>query len=297
MNEAMADGGTIVQRVLRNEVTGKDMDYGEAALGKIFCDYVREQRDLTNSPWRTDANVNTLAETAEQVAALNITLPTEILDANRSVRPDRLQALYERLREHNDPTTLVPLRPGVEGTNERMKAIIQIVQEELGGVQDQSYVFYRWLAMQWIYNTPLKQIIDMRLGYLRSQGSDQSVSAVIRELLSTLEDAIRFRLVKYYMAYNAVLGLVLRERGHAAIAETLEPFHVYLECGASDRVALNLIALGLSRSTALALRGSMRVADDATPEQCLAQLATMDLRSLAIPTLCKREIHELLGKD
>lgn len=297
MNEAMADGGLIVQKVLKNEVTGKELDYGEAALGKVYCDFVRGQRDLAESPWKTEANATTLAATATAVGALHVTLPTEVLDANRSVRPDRMQSLYERLKKEVDPASLVPLRPGVEGANDRMGTIIQIVQETLGGVDNNSYIFYKWLAIQWIYNTPLNQIIARRLANMRSQGSDQSLTAAIRELLKTLEEAIRFRLVKYYMAYNSVLDLVLRERGETVAADALEPFHVYLECGASDRIALNLIALGLSRATALALRDKIRFPDEATPEDCNAKLAATELGVLAIPALCLREVRELLGRQ
>jgi DEAD/DEAH box helicase len=297
MNEAMSDGGTIVQKVLRNEVSGKELDYGEATLGKVYCDFVRGQRDLAESSWKTEANAAALTATAQAVAALRVTLPTEVLDANRSVRPDRMQALYERLLREPDPAALVPLHPGAAGANDRMGTIILIVQETLGGVDNNSYLFYKWLAIQWIYNTPLSRIIASRLAYLRSQGSDQSLTASIRELLKTLEEAIRFRLVKYYMAYNSVLDLVLRERGDAATADALEPFHVYLECGASDRVALSLIALGLSRATALALRDKVQFPDEASPEDCLAKLATLDLATLAIPALCLREVKDLFGRD
>lgn len=296
MNEAMSDGGTIIQKVLKNEISGKDLDYGEATLGKVYCDFVRGQRNLAESPWRTEANAAALNVTAQAVAALRVTLPTEVLDANRSVRPDRMQALYERLRREPDPTTLVPLHPGTAGANDRMGTIIQIVQETLGGVDNNSYLFYKWLAIQWIYNTPLSRIIASRLAFLRSQNSDQSLSASIRELLKTLEEAIRFRLVKYYMAYNSVLELVLRERGDAAAADALEPFHVYLECGASDRVALSLIALGLSRATALALRDKVQFPNDASPEDCLAKMATLDLATLTIPALCLCEVKDLLGR-
>ncbi len=296
MNEAMADGGTIVQKVLRNAVSGQELDYGEATLGKIYCDFVRGQRDLEKSPWRTEANATELAATAHAVSALQVALPTEVLDANRSVRPDRMQALYERLKKEVEPAALAPLHPGMAGSNDRMGTIIQTVQVTLGGVDNNSYLFYKWLAVQWIYNTPLSRIIASRLAYLRSQGSNQSLTASIRELLKTLEEAIRFRLVKYYMAYNSVLDLVLRERGETAVADSLEPFHVYLECGASDRIALNLISLGLSRGTALALRDKIQFPDEASPEECLAKLATIDLAPLTIPALCVREVKDLLGR-
>lgn len=293
----MADGGTLVQRTLRNEASEEERDLGEAALGKLYCDFVRQGQDLAESPWKTAANAETLASTAAHLSALRVTLPTEILDANRAVRPDRMQALYERLRRVPDPAALVPLRPGAEGANDRMGSIIQIVQETLGGIENDSYKFYKWLAIQWIYNKPLKQIIALRLEGAVRRGTSQSLSTSIRELLRTLESAIRYRLVKYFMAYNSVIALVLRERGEAIAADELEPFHVYLECGASDRVALNLMALGLSRATALALRDKISIPGDASPEDCLSKLAVMDLAALEIPKLCLREVRDLLGRS
>lgn len=297
MNEAMADGGSIVQNVLSNQAGGRELDFGEAALGKIYCDYVRGGVDVLESPWRTEANSEILEETARLVSGLDVTLPTEILDANRSVRPDRMQDLYDRLLREPDLLSLVPLHPGLPGANDRMGTIIQVVQKTLGGVDNNSYLFYKWLAIQWIYNIPLKTIIASRLTSLRSRGIEQSLSFSIRELLKTLEEAIRFRLVKYYKAYSAILELVLREQGEIAAANDLEPFHVYLECGASDRVALNLIALGLSRSTAIVLRKEIQFENDCTPEQCLAVLATANLNRLTIPTLCGREVRDLLGRQ
>lgn len=297
MNEAMSDGGVIVQKVLNDEASGKALDYGEAALGKLYCDFVRGQRDLSESEWKTPDNAASLAETASAVSGLRVTLPTGVLDANRSVRPDRMQSLYDRLMKEAEPAMLVPLHPGKSGANDRMGTIIQIVQETLGGVDDRSYVFYKWLAIQWIYGVPLNRIIALRLENLRSKGSSQSLTAAIRGLLQTLEEAIRFRLVKYFMAYNTVIELVLRERDYDEAADNLEPFHVYLECGASDRIALNLIALGLSRATALALRDKIRFPEDASPEDCLAKLAASDLGALEIPTLCLREVKDLLGRQ
>lgn len=297
MDDAMADGGTIIQKVLSNNVAGLDTDYGEATLGKLYCDFVRGNRDLATSQWRTPHNAESLAATAQALAALQISLPTAVLDANQSVRPDRMQTLYDRLKQIDDLTRWIPLHPGLPGANDRMGDIIQLLQETLGGVNNNSHSFYKWLAIRWIYDTPLSHIISAHVSYNRKHDSDKTLSTLIRELLSTLEEAIRFRLVKYYMAYSSILEHILQERGDTVTAESLEPFHIYLECGASDRVTLNLMATGLSRATALALRAHVQFPDDASPEDCLGKLAGINLNTLAIPSLCHREIRDLLGQE
>jgi hypothetical protein len=297
MNDAMADGGTIVQRVLQGQLYGKDLEYGEATLGKIYCDFVRGQRKLNESQWNTPDNAAALGVTEAMVAALHVTIPTEVLDANRAVRPDRLQALYEYVREQKDLAEWLPLPPYSPGANDRLGRIIQLLNDKLGGVQDGSYKFHKQLAIKWIYDTPMSEIIADHIAFRRSRGDRAPVSALIRGLFEDLEQDIRHQLVKYYIAYNSVLRLVLLERGDAATAESMEPFYVYLECGASDRIALSLIALGLSRTTALNLRKEVEFPADATPEECAARLANMNLNKLPIPALCLREVNELLGRS
>lgn len=297
MNEAMADGGTIVQKVLNNQASGKELDYGEATLTKIFCEYTNRQLDLSNAPWRTNQNVDVLRETARQVGELRVTLPSDVLDCNRSVRPDRLQALFDHLNARPDLTGFIPLAPYALDPLNRMRMILQLVYEKLGDIQNDSYKYYEQLARKWTYGESMAQIIAQHIAYLRSRGTTKTVSTMIRELLSDLEQEVRFRLVKYYLAYNSVLALILRERGDTATADALEPFHVYLECGASDRIALNLIALGLSRGTALALRDKIQFPVEASPEECLAKLATIDRATLAIPLLCVREVKDLFGRQ
>ncbi|HEY5960451.1 MAG TPA: DEAD/DEAH box helicase [Polyangiaceae bacterium] len=297
MNEAMLDGGRLVQKAIRNELSGKEIDYGEAVFGKVYCDFVNGNRVLLESQWKTPENATALAETERQLRELVITLPPGLIDANRTVRPDRLQDLYNHLHAQTDLDLFFPLPPSARGSNNRMELIIQLVQEKLGGVDDGSYRFYKMLASKWVHGTALSAIIGEHISYRKEQGDDRNIAVLIRELLKALDKHIRFRLVKFFMAYASILDFELRQRGDNVRADSIEPFHVYLECGASDRIALNLIALGLSRATALALRNKIKFADDATPEQCLEELGRRNLDALSIPKLCVREVEDLIGRE
>lgn len=298
MNDVMADGGTAIQRMLANEATRDEVDLAEAAFGKVFSDFIAIDKSLINSEFKTTENENVLAMTAQQCEEIQISLPANILDINRAVRPDRLQALYDYLRNQPDTLALLPIKPNVVNSNQRMKEIIQIVQEQLADEDNGSYIFYSLLASQWIHNTPLKRIISQHIDYLREKKNDQrKASIIIRELLGNLEKIVRFRLVKYFIAYTSILELILLERGELEAAENIEPFHIYLECGASDRAALNLIALGFSRVTALAIHDKIDFSSDASPEECLIQLNKTNIDKLNIPRLCIREIHDILGRQ
>lgn len=296
MSEVMADGGSVIQRLLADKAGRDEVTVAEAAFGKVFNDFIATGKDLMGSEFRTTENETALALTSKECQDIDVTLPADLLDANRAVRPDRLQALYNYFKTQSDPLTLVPIKPGLAHANQRMKKIIKVIQEQLAGVNNDSYVFYSFIASQWIYNTPLKTIIANHIKDRREKGDTEQDSVIIRKLLKTLEEEIRFRLVKHFSAYTGVLALVLRESNKHETANTLEPFHIYLECGASNRTALNLIALGLSRVTALAIYDKVAFPDNATPEECLAQLSRIKIENLKIPQLCVREVRELFGQ-
>lgn len=297
MSEVMADGGSTIQSLLSNEIKPDEVDMAEAAFGKVFNDFVAVGKSLMDSEFRTVENEAVLALTEQRCQEVRITLPPEVLDANRAVRPDRLQSLYDYLRAQPDPLALLPIKPSLANSNIRMKEIIRIVQLKLANKDDGSYIFYSQLASQWIHNTPLRKIISEHINYLRNEkGNQQQVSAIIRELLHTLEQEIRYKLVKHFIAYTSILSLIFRERKEMVVAEAIEPFHIYLECGASDRIALNLIALGFSRVTAIALHDKVAFPVDASPEECLVRLSQINIDNLNISRLCIREIRDLLGQ-
>ena len=213
---------------------------------------------------------------------------------NATILPVRLQNLYVHLRAHDDVAEFMPLMPHELGSNERMKKIFRIVEEFLGESKNNSYQFHAWLASEWIHDVPLRRIIDERIRLLRKRGKFKSVGDTIRDLMRAIESDLRHRYVKHTKAYNDVLAQVLRDTGKGDWAGHLKPLHLFLECGALHPVALSLISLGLSRTTALLLKRKIRFPEDASPEQCKAIVAKSEPDKLAIPALCRAEIKKVL---
>ena len=79
------------------------------------------------------------------------------------------------------------------------------------------------------------------------------------------------------------------------VADKLIPLHLYLECGASHATVLNLISLGLSRTTALLLKKQLTFPEHTTPENCRAILRKTDINSLELPAICKKEVRYFIG--
>jgi hypothetical protein len=127
--------------------------------------------------------------------------------------------------------------------------------------------------------------------------SERQISKTIRKALRALEKEVRFRLVKFYSAYNAILGHVLEVRGRRDLQEKIEPMPLYLECGSSNRITLGLISLGLTRPTAISAAKLLRSASaSSTPEDYISLLRDSGYGFSDIPPLCKGELDQLLSR-
>ncbi len=297
MDEAMKDGGTIVQNAIGSELLNeKSRELGEAVLGKLFLDKIQTGEQFSLEQWKTKDNAEMLLATKQTLDKIRVTLPLSILEDNAGIRPDRLQYLYDYLKnlDSNELALWIPVGPWVPGYYERMKATIQLLQSTLRSQNNNSYEYYARLAGKWIHGVPLGEIIMDKVG---PSLDNEKLSTQIRDVLKTLESEIRFRLVKYYLAFCSILRFALEQKGQEELANNIEPFHVYLECGAASPPLLNMIALGLSRSTAIATARSAKLkGNPATPEEMLRELMQIDLNSLEIPSLCKRELADLTGR-
>ena len=297
-DKVLEDGGTLVQRLLTRELLpDDDRELATAALGKVFADFTQSHLPLEESRYSNDTNRPALAEVANLCANIRVTLPPSVFRRNSTIAPDRLQRLYEYLDQQPPVEQWLPLMPHEIGFNDRMRNIFQIEERFLADIQNRSYEFDAWLASQWIHDQPLRWIIDNQISRRRTQISRRRESPrdVIYDLLEALENRIRFRYVKHTRAYQDVLSVLLRKAGRSDLIPAIRPLDLFLECGASSAVALSLMSLGLSRTTALLLKGQIRFPVDATPEGCIEVLRRSDIRNLRIPELCKREIFSIIG--
>jgi superfamily II DNA/RNA helicase len=292
--EALADGGSIVAKVLDGTANKDDVDLGVAVVGKVFTEFTQVGMRLEHSKYANPSNAAGLAETANRCSSILVDLPKIVFEANPMILPTRLQELYRHLDAQPDPRDWLPLLPHESNSNIRMRDIFELVNRTLRGIDSDVHRYHAMLASKWIHDIPLKVIIEDAIAYQKQKGRFESVRRTIFDLMEDLETEIRYQYVKHTRAFNDVLAVVLRRAGFDDLAIGLKPLHLFLECGASNRTVLSLIALGLSRTTALLLKGKLRFPDDFSPEDCLAKLAATNLVALKIPGVCLKEIRELL---
>ena len=297
----MKDGGSIIDDLLEGRIRKEDeIESAEVAFGRIYHELTENSRDVIIEKYTLDDNLVDLEKTLDHCERLNISLPSSVLEAHKSLRPDHLEAVYIRLSKEPLLTEMAPLHPFTEGSKLRFELILGVIIESFGWKVPENYIpLLSYITYQWVRGTSLKEIISKRVNFVRNKEPDKKVSTIIRNVLETIEHDIRFKLEKYFSAYNDVLKCVFDEKKIDQKEHKIEPYHIYLEFGASDKASLNLMALGLSRFTALRMAKYriFRTIEDNKPEEYLRALSDLSLTGSELPKICLNEIHRLVGEQ
>jgi hypothetical protein len=295
ISSVMLDGGISVKELLVGSGDVSD-DKAEAAFGKLYHDYLKDPELLFVEDYRNDGNSDALDETFEEIKKIQVTLPIEILENNKSLRPDHLQSLYVFLSTNVDINEAFPMHPYSEGAKYRMESIFNIIKKCFNwNITDTYSSWVSYLAYQWVWGEPIGKILGNRVSFVRGRNKNDSVSSVIRGCLRVLENDIRFKLVKYFSAYIEVLRYVAIEKKVIDEAGSIEPYHIYLEFGSCNRHTLNLMALGISRFTALHLKDKFDLPEGVEAEVYLDKMSKMNLDLIKMPSMCLKELKELIS--
>ncbi|HEI2346825.1 TPA: hypothetical protein SI475_003420 [Escherichia coli] len=173
-------------------------------------------------------------------------------------------------------------------------------------ISHQHSLWISMLAHKWMTGKSLSSLISFevdRAFSLEERNKSEKdisfkrkkVSSTIRGVLKGLETQVRYNLVRYIKVYQDVLRFVMEERNEGAKAVLVENISAYLEFGSCNPIDLNLMSLGLSRSTVLLVRKKVKLPPEGTPEDYLSFLRKVNFDKTSIPSYCMREIKDVLG--
>jgi len=297
MSKMMEDGGTLIQDLMQGDVLGENRkELAEAGLGRLFHESMESSIEEVLRKYESTLNSEELAQTLNIVRSLDVTLPPELLDTHRALRPDHLQKLYDRFMQEIDIDELVLISPFDRGGKSRMEKAVELIckafEWELSELQ---ILWYCGLAHKWVTGVPIGQLIRERIVRARKEDPFAKASPIIRSVLSVIEKKIRFSLVKYFSAYEDVLRQAMFDRGYLRSSIKIAPYHTYMEFGSCDKVNLSLMALGFSRFTALRLKNKLNWGESSEPEDYLDILIRQDIAKLGLPKMCQYEVEDILG--
>ncbi|MDO8653309.1 MAG: DEAD/DEAH box helicase [Undibacterium sp.] len=298
MGALMDDGGSLINALTDNSVLDSDRELADAAFSRLYHEVVGQpEGELeTYSNYKNEQNMEILQRNITHMTALKIDIPSDVIESHRSLRPDMLQKLYDAIKSVEDLREIILVNPFEKSGKGRMEIAISMINAAFEIKMHDKY--RNWvcgLAHDWVWGKSIGELISQRIEYVRKKKSDTAASPTIRKLLNVIEKEIRYSLVKYFAAYEDLLKAALVERSGKDKVPAVAPYHIYLEFGSCDQVALSLMALGLSRFTAIKLKMAINWGEATEPEDYLARLAATKVTKLDLPILCKNEIFELLG--
>lgn len=300
ISSVMTDGGSLIQNLLSENIgSGKVIDEAEMALSKLYQDYHYSENHSSIEAYRTDANSENLDKTISAISQIIVDLPSDIIEKNKGIRPDHLQRVYNFLVSKEDLNEYLLISPYTSGAKTKMENVIDIFINCFEWDLSPSYKnLISFLSYHWMWGKPLGELLSKRVNFVREKQPNKKASTIIRDYLNVLDHDIRFKLVKYFSAYNDVLKLVLTARGVDLDDIEIEPYHIYLEFGSCKKEALNIMAMGLSRFTALHLSNVSNAIPAITDiDDYFNKLKSINVRRLNMPSLCKQEILKMQGKN
>lgn len=277
----------------------------EITLGKLVLDERTNRLARTLGRYASSADpkaIEEIRDRVEQISAL-VDIPTEVLNGNVGVsifrQKDLLDYFVKRLRQL-PPEDIIPSHPlgefdDVLSNHRRAFKRIHTYLLKFPGA-DRRHNFFAPLALRWMRGDPLPVLINGAITYNKNNNTGKSVASIIRDTMEDVEQDLRFRYVKYFTCYNALLSVALERTGKKEYAASIPNIPLFLEVGGSSGSMINLMALGLSRTSAEAI--SDYINDKEMPVAELRRwLRELDVSKLDISPICIREIQALTKVD
>lgn len=297
MQKLMSGGGELVDALLNNRLTeGKEKELAEAGLSTLYFEIADTSKEEVINKYSNDVNSAALELTISSVEKLRISLPKDILEAHRSIRPDALQKMYDLLSKVKDLANYELAYPFEQGAKNKVSNALDIIYASVDWLPtDRQKNFFSNTSYNWVCGRPIREIIEGYIKARRAQGATDSVSSLIRDILKCIEKEIRYKFVKYFSAYEDILSHVLLEMNIPQSKVTILPYHLYFEFGSCDKHALTLMTLGFSRFTALQLVERKIFHNENESADYLKTLAANRALISGLPRVSQREYRDIIG--
>lgn len=278
----------------------KETEVLETAFQKLLIDIndkKLEKNLLHVFKSEKDPNLLEYKKIIEEVSS-KITLPAELYKRHSNISVYRQQELYDYLVasiKKKGADHYLPKHPMQEKSHESYVKMLRRIRMRIEKNPGKSEHYYGPLMMFWMNGTPLALLIRNYHNNKveKSKKGRVSVATSIRECLEDIEKELRFRYVKYTRCYVDILALAFKNTGHESLIASIPNISLYLELGASSKSMVNLIGLGLSRTTASIINEKM-ARKDLDQLDCAKWLKKNNLEGMGIPNLCIAEVKNIL---
>lgn len=234
------------------------------------------------------------------VAAIDVPVEVTRRHANVSVyrQQEMLDYLVRRIGQ-SGPEELLPVHPlgPWDAAYESYIRLFKRIHTQFQGLaqQDRSHRYFGLMALRWMRGESLPQMIDSAFDYRRQARPGTKIGTVIRDVMDTIEQDLRFRYVKYTACYRDLLAAALRRSGRPDLIGSIPTVDLFLELGASTETLISLISLGLSR-TAASLVGARAPRQNMNRLETEAWLRRAPIGVFSLSPIVLREVYRAIGQ-
>lgn len=244
--------------------------------------------------WARRFDPDTIARIDSATAAALDAFPVraDVVARNPGISPLAMAKLLQLFRERSgDLRDLIPTTPEDETALDNYIGVFTRIGQTLTSLfSNRGRTFaLTLLILHWMRGWPLPRLIDGQLKYQETHNISRNVPATIRKVMEEVETVARFAAPKYLGCYVDVLRQHLEEKQQAELIGKMEDFQILLEYGVSSITEMSLLALGLSRTSAV-LVFELMIKSDLDEGGCLAWFAENDPEDLDLPAAVRREI-------
>lgn len=244
----------------------------------------------------TQLRLKLIKSIEKSVSGLSVS--KETLSLTPTVSPYRQQSLYEWIEKSlitKGAAYVIPKHPQDPKAYHSYLACIKRCHGSILKYPkpDKSHTYYASLCKRWMTGDPLPKIIDASFKNRRVKGMKPSISTVIRETLNEIERDLRFKYVRLFSCYNAVLEQVLIDNNFKNLCSSIPPIPMYLELGACSPTMISFLSIGLSRYTSSKLQ-NLPQKTDMSPKEARIWIELQDIQNLQLPATSINEIKKTL---
>lgn len=233
----------------------------EQAANNLLLHYMEKGEQSTREFLEKRSEPVKALDLVEKISVLaqEIKVPVEILKKNKSIDIRLQQGFMNYLASLNqyDLRQLIPTQPLRPHFNlyAYLSRIFELcdkyfVLENRG----QRYKYFAVVASQWVEENPLKDMILSTIKYKKEKDDKDNINRIIRELISSLNEDVRFHYVRTAKCLCDLLQYEL-DRRHFSYLDDVQyvDFSLpnYLELGMCQKGSVQLHSAGLSRTTSI----------------------------------------------
>ena len=256
-------------------------------------------KPLSSLAWTSSVDTSVLDRITNNIMPIinQGLLSKETIASNPGISIFAMQSLFRHFQEsEHTPEELSPVLPSSEDAAKQYGEIFRRISQEMNPDFGKGRFPYAMgiLTVNWMKGFPVSRIIKKRLDNLSQKGTEFDTQKQIRDTLSLIEKFPRFLVPRYISCYSSVLKDYLVSQGKNEQAENVIDVAVRLELGVSNETQISLTALGLSRTTAIAI-SELIAADNLSENEVLTWLSKRSWSTATLPALVKKEIDRCLS--